>query len=50
MSITDQCDAEKISALVQHHIPKAQLARQQEAELTFTLPSEGVHTFPGQLL
>ncbi|XP_061563619.1 ATP-binding cassette sub-family A member 5 isoform X1 [Cololabis saira] len=47
MSIGEGCDAEKMSALVQHHVPKAQLSRQHEAELTFTLPFESMNTFSG---
>lgn len=48
MSIKEDCDADKITALVQSHTPKAHLSRRQGAELTFTLPFESVNTFPGQ--
>ncbi|XP_054454695.1 ATP-binding cassette sub-family A member 5 isoform X1 [Anoplopoma fimbria] len=47
MSINEGCEAEKISSLVNHHVPKAMLSRQQEAELTFTLPFESMDTFSG---
>lgn len=50
MSINERCEAEKISSLVQQHVPKAKLARQHEAELTFTLPFESMDTFSGQTL
>ncbi len=48
MSITEGCEAEKITSLVKQHVPKAELCRQHEAELTFTLPFESMDTFPGQ--
>uniref|UniRef100_A0A671P574 Cholesterol transporter ABCA5 n=1 Tax=Sinocyclocheilus anshuiensis TaxID=1608454 RepID=A0A671P574_9TELE len=47
MSVTEGCEAENITSLVKQHVPKAQLSRQQEAELTFTLPFESMDTFPG---
>lgn len=47
MSVTEGCEVENITSLVKQHVPKAQLSRQQEAELTFTLPFEGMDTFPG---
>ncbi|KAG8008859.1 ATP-binding cassette sub-family A member 5 [Nibea albiflora] len=47
MSINETCDADRISSLVQQHVPKAKLSRQHEAELTFTLPFESMDTFPG---
>ncbi|XP_041829465.1 ATP-binding cassette sub-family A member 5 [Melanotaenia boesemani] len=47
MSIREHCDAEMITSLIQHHVPKAKLSRQREAELTFTLPFESMDTFPG---
>ncbi|KAG7215487.1 hypothetical protein INR49_003263 [Caranx melampygus] len=47
MSINERCEAEKITSLVQQHVPKAKLSRQHEAELTFTLPFESMDTFPG---
>ncbi|XP_037547640.1 ATP-binding cassette sub-family A member 5 [Nematolebias whitei] len=46
MSIAEGCDAEKVSSLIQLHVPKAELSRRHEAELTFTLPLESVDTFP----
>lgn len=48
MSISDRCETEKISSLVEHHVPKAKLSQQHEAELTFTLPFESMDTFPGK--
>lgn len=47
MSVTEGCGVENITSLVKRHVPKAQLSRQQEAELTFTLPFESMETFPG---
>ncbi|XP_026105113.1 ATP-binding cassette sub-family A member 5-like [Carassius auratus] len=47
MSVTEGCEVENITSLVKQHVPKAQLSRQQEAELTFTLSSESMDTFPG---
>ncbi|CAG03062.1 unnamed protein product [Tetraodon nigroviridis] len=41
------CETEKIRSLVEHHVPKAKLSQQHEAELTFTLPFESMDTFPG---
>lgn len=48
MSISDRCETEKISSLVEQHVPKAKLSQQNEAELTFTLPFESMDTFPGK--
>jgi len=47
MSVTEGCEVDNITSLVKNHVPKAQLSRQQEAELTFTLPFESMDTFPG---
>uniref|UniRef100_A0A1A8KK54 ATP-binding cassette, sub-family A (ABC1), member 5 n=2 Tax=Nothobranchius TaxID=28779 RepID=A0A1A8KK54_NOTKU len=47
MSISEGCNAESVVSLVNHHVPKAKLSRQHEAELTFTLPFESMDTFPG---
>ncbi|XP_052427198.1 cholesterol transporter ABCA5 isoform X1 [Carassius gibelio] len=47
MSVTEGCEVENITSLVKQHVPKAQLSREQEAELTFTLSSESMDTFPG---
>ncbi|XP_047464781.1 ATP-binding cassette sub-family A member 5 [Mugil cephalus] len=47
MSIAETCDPQLVSARVQNHVPKATMSRQQEAELTFTLPFESMDTFPG---
>uniref|UniRef100_A0A667YY91 Cholesterol transporter ABCA5 n=1 Tax=Myripristis murdjan TaxID=586833 RepID=A0A667YY91_9TELE len=47
MSVSEGCEADKITSLVKQHVPKAKLSRQQEAELTFTLPFESMDTFPG---
>ncbi|KAK1794086.1 hypothetical protein P4O66_010988, partial [Electrophorus voltai] len=46
MSVTEVCEADSLTSLVKQHVPKAQLSRQQEAELTFTLPFESMETFP----
>lgn len=47
MSISETCDADKVSSVVQSHVPKAELSRRHESELTFTLPFESMDTFPG---
>ncbi|CAK6974754.1 ATP-binding cassette sub-family A member 5 isoform X1 [Scomber scombrus] len=47
MSINEQCEAEKVTSLVEKHVPKVKLSRQHEAELTFTLPFESMDTFSG---
>uniref|UniRef100_A0A8C2JJI9 ATP binding cassette subfamily A member 5 n=1 Tax=Cyprinus carpio TaxID=7962 RepID=A0A8C2JJI9_CYPCA len=47
MSVTEGCEVDNTTSLVKQHVPKAQLSRQQEAELTFTLPFESIDTFPG---
>ncbi|XP_061611305.1 ATP-binding cassette sub-family A member 5 isoform X4 [Phyllopteryx taeniolatus] len=47
MSVSERCDCQKIYSLVQQHVPKAKLTRQQEAELTFTLPFESRDRFAG---
>ncbi|XP_031417198.1 ATP-binding cassette sub-family A member 5 [Clupea harengus] len=47
MSLGEGCEVDAIASLVKQHVPKAQLSRQQEAELTFTLPFESMDTFPG---
>uniref|UniRef100_A0A8B9KF90 ABC transporter domain-containing protein n=1 Tax=Astyanax mexicanus TaxID=7994 RepID=A0A8B9KF90_ASTMX len=47
MSVTEVCEVDSLASLVKQHVPKAQLSRQQEAELTFTLPFESMETFPG---
>ncbi|XP_023672701.2 cholesterol transporter ABCA5 [Paramormyrops kingsleyae] len=46
MSVSEAYRADAITPLVRQHVPKAQLARQQEAELTYTLPFESVDAFP----
>ncbi|XP_061886648.1 ATP-binding cassette sub-family A member 5 [Entelurus aequoreus] len=45
MSVSGDCNAETVSSLVQQHVPKAKLARQHEAELTFTLPFDSMDAF-----
>ncbi|KAK6301479.1 hypothetical protein J4Q44_G00275320 [Coregonus suidteri] len=47
MSVGEGCKADSVTSMVKHHVPKAQLSRQQEAELTFTLPFESMDTFSG---
>ncbi|KAG7256533.1 hypothetical protein CRUP_015431 [Coryphaenoides rupestris] len=46
MSVSESCKAESVTLLVNQHVPKAKLSRQQDTELTFTLPFENVDTFP----
>lgn len=48
MSVTESCDADKISSLVKFHVPKVKLRQQLEAELTFMLPFENMGMLPGQ--
>lgn len=45
--MTETCDVDSLTSLVKQHVLKAELSRQQEAELTFTLPFESMETFPG---
>ncbi|MGH0133372.1 UNVERIFIED_CONTAM: hypothetical protein FKN15_052353 [Acipenser sinensis] len=47
MSVTESCDTDHMTSLIKQHISKAQLSRQQEAELTYTLPFENMDTFSG---
>lgn len=48
MSVTENCDAEKISSLVKFHVPNVKLRQQLEAELTFMLPFENMSMLPGE--
>lgn len=50
MSVTESCNADKISSLVKFHVPKVKLRQQLEAELTFMLPFENMGMLPGQTL
>lgn len=50
MSVTENCDAEKISSLVKLHVPKVKLRQQLEAELTFMLPFENMSMLPGETI
>lgn len=50
MSVTENCDAEKISSLVKSHVPKVKLRQHLEAELTFMLPFENMSMLPGETL
>ncbi|XP_066519763.1 ATP-binding cassette sub-family A member 5 [Hoplias malabaricus] len=47
MSVTEVCEVDSLASLVKQHVLKAQLSRQLEAELTFTLPFESMEAFPG---
>lgn len=49
MSVSEGCDAEQITLLVKQHVPKANLSRQHDVELNFTLPFESMDTFPGEI-
>jgi len=49
MSVSESCKVESVTLLVNQHVPKAKLSRQQDTELTFTLPFENVDTFPGKV-
>uniref|UniRef100_G1Q1D1 ATP-binding cassette sub-family A member 3-like n=1 Tax=Myotis lucifugus TaxID=59463 RepID=G1Q1D1_MYOLU len=45
MEIDPQCDVEKLSAVIQSHIPHATLEECTGAELSFILPKEYIHRF-----
>ncbi|KAK1344442.1 hypothetical protein QTO34_013136 [Cnephaeus nilssonii] len=45
MEIEPQCDVEKLSAVIQSHIPHATLEKYTEAELSFILPKEYIERF-----
>ncbi|XP_033897219.1 cholesterol transporter ABCA5 isoform X1 [Acipenser ruthenus] len=47
MSVNESCDTDRVTSLIRQHVSKAQLSRQQEAELTYTLPFENMDTFSG---
>lgn len=49
MSVSEGCDAEKISSVVKLHVPKVKLLHQHEAELAFMLPFENMDMLPGQI-
>ncbi|XP_074080803.1 ABC-type organic anion transporter ABCA8-like isoform X2 [Macrotis lagotis] len=42
----ENCDSEKITALVKHHIPDANLREESEEKLVYTLPLERTDKFP----
>lgn len=48
MSVTENCDAQKILSLVKFHVPNVKLRQQLEAELTFMLPFENMSMLPGE--
>lgn len=45
MEIEPQCDVEKLSAVIQFHIPHATLEKYTEAELSFILPKEYIDRY-----
>ncbi|KAM8777565.1 phospholipid-transporting ATPase ABCA3-like [Rhynchonycteris naso] len=45
MDIEPQCDVDKISAVIQYHIPDAILEKYIGAELSFILPKKHIHRF-----
>ncbi|XP_028675904.1 ATP-binding cassette sub-family A member 5 isoform X2 [Erpetoichthys calabaricus] len=47
MSVNERCEPDRVTSLVTKHVSKAQLSRQQEVELTYTLPFENMDTFSG---
>ncbi|XP_061665505.1 ATP-binding cassette sub-family A member 5 isoform X2 [Syngnathoides biaculeatus] len=47
MTVGRRCNCQKMSSLVQRHVPEAKLTRRQEAQLTFTLPLESSRRFAG---
>uniref|UniRef100_A0A3P8UFW8 ATP binding cassette subfamily A member 5 n=1 Tax=Cynoglossus semilaevis TaxID=244447 RepID=A0A3P8UFW8_CYNSE len=47
MSVSETCEAEKITSLVKRHVPKVQVSQHHETELTFMVPFESMEAFPG---
>ncbi|KAM7067935.1 ATP-binding cassette sub-family A member 6 isoform 1-T2 [Molossus nigricans] len=42
----ETCDPEKITSLINHHIPDAKLKTESKEKLVYTLPMERTNTFP----
>ncbi|XP_061000982.1 ATP-binding cassette sub-family A member 6 isoform X2 [Dama dama] len=43
---SEVCDPEKITSLINHHIPDAKLKMKSKEKLVYTLPAERTHEFP----
>ena len=43
------CDPEKITSLINHHIPDAKLKTESKEKLVYILPVERTNKFPGNL-
>ena len=43
------CDPEKITSLINHHIPDAKLKTESKEKLVYTLPAERTNKFSGNL-
>lgn len=41
------CDPEKITSVINHHIPDAKLKTESKENLVYTLPMERTNKFPG---
>uniref|UniRef100_A0A4W2EEA1 ABC transporter domain-containing protein n=1 Tax=Bos indicus x Bos taurus TaxID=30522 RepID=A0A4W2EEA1_BOBOX len=46
----ETCDPEKITSLINHHIPDAKLKTESKEKLVYTLPAERTNKFPGNLV
>ncbi|KAM7067944.1 ATP-binding cassette sub-family A member 6-like [Molossus nigricans] len=46
----ETCDPEKITSLINHHIPDAKLKTESKEKLVYTLPVERTNTFPADTL
>ena len=46
----ETCDPEKITSLINHHIPDAKLKTESKEKLVYTLPAERTNEFPGNLV
>ena len=42
------CDPEKITSVINHHIPDAKLKTESKENLVYTLPMERTNKFPGK--
>ncbi|KAM9716481.1 LOW QUALITY PROTEIN: cholesterol transporter ABCA5 [Menidia menidia] len=47
MSVSERCDAVAVATVVGRHVDRARLTQQNQQELTFSLPLQTSHAFPG---
>ncbi|XP_048466975.1 ATP-binding cassette sub-family A member 5 isoform X2 [Rhincodon typus] len=47
MSVNESCYPDKVTSLVKHHIPNAELSQLHELDLAYTLPLQDVNKFAG---